>query len=399
MFYRKYTIVKKEIPMDLKEVRKAIEKLRKDVSAETVVRFREATDGIGLVVVSPTGVLMPEVMVGDRRSMYDYIALKGWSIRLQQRFQVGKRFGKGGIIQKVEFLLQAEDVAPKNLWTGQEDVLAGDWEFLQDEKPDHYLFAAVLIAREMLDRNMVAEGELLDAFENDPLPRLRINRSGMTLRQAWENFQAYMDDAEDERILAARLYIRQKPVEDDRSPISGVAQQVPSHIDLSAVIAEKVGHQRWNPEQRGIPSRWNRWMEEWLVNIGVCDSDATISAVFSSESLSPWRWRVPSSRSPAGRAAQVKNYLASKFDSSGQNALILFFEEIIVRYPGRDAEMMRLALLEWVEGYSESIVLQENTAFRQDGQQVGVQINIQGGQVGHVGHNANIGRMDFSRRK
>jgi len=136
----------------------------------------------------------------------------------------------------------------------------------------------------------------------------------------------------------------------------------------------------------GIPGDLYGRVQAALLRCGACDSDRALRALFVDARLSAWRDLLPEAGSRAERARAVIAALSEHTHPAGENALALLLRVLAENIPPGDALREDLAAL---AGEVTAAVRAEavgggaqppagSTVFNQQGQQVGVQLNVAG---------------------
>lgn len=135
----------------------------------------------------------------------------------------------------------------------------------------------------------------------------------------------------------------------------------------------------------GIPGDLYGRVQAALLRCGACDSDRALRALFVDARLSAWRDLLPEAGTRAERARAVIAALSERTHPAGENALALLLRVLAENTPPGDALREDLAAL---AGEVTAAVRAEAvggaqpppgpTVFNQQGQQVGVQLNVAG---------------------
>jgi hypothetical protein len=88
------------------------------------------------------------------------------------------------------------------------------------------------------------------------------------------------------------------------------------------------------PHERmqGIPSELSTPLRETLLQCAELSNPQMLQAVFAHESLTPWRYSVPTVGMPRAQVNTIIAQLADHYRTDGQNALIFFLEVLAENY-------------------------------------------------------------------
>jgi len=135
----------------------------------------------------------------------------------------------------------------------------------------------------------------------------------------------------------------------------------------------------------GIPGDLYGRVQAALLRCGACDSDRALRALFVDARLSAWRDLLPEAGTRAERARAVVAALSERTNPAGENALALLLRVLAENTPPGDALREELAALAGevtaavrVEAVGGAQPPAGPTVFNQQGQQVGVQLNVAG---------------------
>ena len=135
----------------------------------------------------------------------------------------------------------------------------------------------------------------------------------------------------------------------------------------------------------GIPGDLYGRVQAALLRCGACDSDRALRALFVDARLSAWRDLLPEAGTRAERARAVVADLSERTNPAGENALALLLRVLAENTSPGDALREELAALAGevtaavrVEAVGGAQPPAGPTVFNQQGQQVGVQLNVAG---------------------
>jgi hypothetical protein len=137
-----------------------------------------------------------------------------------------------------------------------------------------------------------------------------------------------------DQLGAIRRKKTQATTADIREPIIDASvEQIKEQLKSGEVTADLLDivkiYEATGQLERGIPSKLNRLMREVLVKHRVFEDMADLRRVLENDKLSPWRYRIPEKNSIIDRVTALTTYLYNKYNTSGENALVLFLEALV----------------------------------------------------------------------